>query len=184
MVTSNKAGVGSLAPFLLLRFLASPTLNLEDLVALHLPPRFWWMCFPSPIQSPISGLWPEPGVWATAVAAQLRRAECCDTWTGCHLCATSGWLLGTLEARAAYQLLWFGYWCICPGGGDHLCKLMNDHGVGFWFAEGSTFCCVPTGSWERGWWIHLVMPAGLPSASALSVRGASLPLLPHSLLMG
>lgn len=139
MVTSNKAGVGSLAPFLPLGFLASPTPTSKTWWLCTCRRGLWWMCFPARFQSPISGLWPEPGVWVTAVAAQVCRAECCSTWTRCHRCATSGWLLSTVEAWAAYRLLWFGYWCICPGGGDHLFKLMNDRGAGFGFAEWINF---------------------------------------------
>lgn len=53
MVTSNKAGVGSLAPFLPLGFLASPTPT-EDLVALHLPPGALVNVFPRSV--PVSNL--------------------------------------------------------------------------------------------------------------------------------
>lgn len=108
-------------------------------MALHLPPGAVVNVFLSSVPISNLGIVTRAGVWATAVAAQVRKAERCDTWTHCHRCATSGWLLGTLECRAAYRLLCFGYWCICPGGGDHLCKLMNDRGVGFGFAEWINF---------------------------------------------
>lgn len=85
------------------------------------------------------------------MAAQVCSAEGYGTWTRCYRCS-SGWLApGQREApRSAYRSLRFGYRCICPGGGDHLCKLMNDRDVGFAVQNRPTFCFVQTGSRKQG----------------------------------
>lgn len=69
MVTSNKGGVGSLAPFLPLGFLAPPTPTSETWWPCTCRGGLWRMCFPARFRSPIWGLWLGPGVWATALAA-------------------------------------------------------------------------------------------------------------------
>lgn len=180
MVTSNKAGVGSLAPFLPLGFLASPTPTTKTWWPCTCRRGLWWMCFLAQFQSPISGLWLEPGVWVTAVAALVCRAERYSTWTRCHRCATSGWLLGTVEAWAAYRFydLVTGVFVL---GAAITCS--SWWMIAVWvlgLRNGSTFCFVHGGSRERGCWRYPGMPAGLPSACALWIQGASLPLLPHN----
>lgn len=64
----------------------------------------------------------------------------------CHLRpASEHW-----ETRTACRLPWFGSWCISPGDGDHLCKLINEHGVGLGCAELINFlpCTLPGVGWK------------------------------------
>lgn len=151
MVTSNKAWVGSLPSLSPSAFPSFPHPDLADLVACACCRELCRMCFPR--STPISslGIVTQPSCWELAVAAQVCRSEGCGTWSRCCR-GSSGWLTpGHSEARrSAHRSLRFGYWCICPGGGDHLCKLMNDRDVGFPVQNGSTFCLVHTGSRKQG----------------------------------
>lgn len=152
MVTSNKAWVGSLPPFLPRRFLASPTPTSPT----------WWPALavvgsgecvsPGRLRSPVSGLWPSQAVGSWLWPPRSAGLRAAIPGTAAAVAPQAGWLLGTASKarRSAYRSLRFGYWCICPGGGDHLCKLMNDGDVGFTVQNGSTFCFVQTGSRKQG----------------------------------
>lgn len=95
MVTSNKAWVGSLPPFLPQRFLASPTPTSPT----------WWPALavvssgecvsPGRLRSPVSGLWPSQAVGSWLWPPRSAGLRAVVPGAAAAVAPQAGWLLGT-----------------------------------------------------------------------------------------
>lgn len=95
MVTSNKAWVGSLPPFLPQHFLASPTPTSPT----------WWPALavvssgecvsPGRLRSPVSGLWPSQAVGSWLWPPRSAGLRAVVPGAAAAVAPQAGWLLGT-----------------------------------------------------------------------------------------